>query len=162
MPPVFTKLLAERLGASAKLKVVECQGDEHVRPGHIYIAKGDYHMRVKGGRAETRLALDQGPQENSCRPAVDVLFRSVAEVFGGAVLAVVLTGMGQDGLRGCQQLRELGATVVAQDQATSVIWGMPGAVVRAGLADRILPIQKIGPELVALTSGGLSPRRTMS
>ena len=161
MPPVFTRLLADRLDASSQLEVRECQGDEKLQPGYVYIAKGDCHMKVRGSRGDARLYLDQAPPENSCRPAVDVMFRSTIEIYGGAALAVILTGMGQDGLKGCQLLREAGGQVVAQDQATSVIWGMPGAVVRAGLADRILPLNKIAPELVALTAAlsGVFARR---
>jgi two-component system, chemotaxis family, protein-glutamate methylesterase/glutaminase len=163
MPPVFTRLLADRLDACSKLEVRECQGDEQLRPGFVYIAKGDFHMKLRGSRTDPRLVLDQTPPENSCRPAVDVLFRSVAELYGAATLGVILTGMGQDGLRGCQLIHELRGQVLAQDQATSVIWGMPGAIARAGIADRILPLKSIGPELVTLTaagSGALARRTT--
>jgi two-component system chemotaxis response regulator CheB len=152
MPPVFTRLLADRLDAVSQLEVRECQGDERLKAGYVYIAKGDYHMKVKGSRTDPRLYLDQAPPENSCRPAVDAMFRSAVELWGGAAIAVILTGMGQDGLKGCQLLRDAGGQVVAQDQATSVIWGMPGAIVRAGIADRILPLKKIATELVTLTA----------
>jgi len=148
MPPVFTRLLADRLDGCSALEVRECHGDEVLRPGFVYIARGDHHMRVHGSRAEVRLKLDQGPAENSCRPAVDVLFRSAAELFGGGVLAAVLTGMGQDGLRGCELVRERGGRVLAQDQATSVVWGMPGAVARAGLAERVVPLGAMASELM--------------
>jgi two-component system chemotaxis response regulator CheB len=161
MPPVFTRLLADRLDASSKLEVRECQGDERLKAGTVYIAKGDYHMKVKGSRTDPRLYLDQAPPENSCRPAVDAMFRSAVELWGGAAIAVILTGMGQDGLKGCQLLHDAGGQTFAQDQATSVIWGMPGAIVRAGLADRILPLKKIASELVTLTAvlSGVSARR---
>jgi two-component system chemotaxis response regulator CheB len=148
MPPLFTKFLADRLDKSSALEVREGQASLEVKPGQAWIAPGDYHMTVAWDRPAVRLHLHQGPPENSCRPAVDVLFRSAAEVFGSGVLAVVLTGMGQDGLWGCEAIREAGGQVIAQDEATSVVWGMPGAVVRAGLAQRILPLNQIGPEIV--------------
>ena len=154
MPPVFTRLLADRLDKSSKLEVRECQGGEKLQAGFVYIAKGDHHMTVHGTRLSATLKLEQTPPENSCRPAVDVLFRSAAGIFGAYTLSVVLTGMGQDGLNGCRVIRELGGQIIAQDQVTSVIWGMPGAIARAGLADRILPLAGIGPELVNLTAAG--------
>ena len=157
MPPVFTRLLADRLDAASRLEVRECQGDEQLRPGTVYLAKGDYHLKVRGSRADPRLHLDQAAPENSCRPAVDAMFRSAVELWGGAAIAVILTGMGQDGLQGCQLLRAAGGLVSAQDQASSVIWGMPGAVVRAGLADRVLPLGKIAAELIALTGAVNGP-----
>ena len=98
------------------------------------------------------MKLDQGPRENSCRPAVDVLFRSVAEVYAGGVIAVILTGMGQDGLRGAEQLKSKGAYVIAQDQSSSVVWGMPGAVVEAGLADSVLSLHAVVPEILKQVS----------
>jgi len=147
MPPVFTRLLADRLDGTSKLEVRECQGEEILRPGFVYIARGDHHMRVVGSRGEVRLKTDQAPPENSCRPAVDVLFRSASEVFGAGVLAAVLTGMGQDGLRGGELIRERGGRLFAQDQATSVVWGMPGAVARAGIAEKILPLGELAGEL---------------
>ena len=158
MPPVFTRLLAERLGRNAALPVRECEGDELLHPGQVFIAKGDHHMIVRGPARSARLALNQAPPENSCRPSVDVLFRSVAEVYGPAALVVVLTGMGQDGLRGCEMVREAGGQIVVQDQASSVIWGMPGAVARRGLADRILPLDQLASELTTLILAGRSQR----
>lgn len=148
MPPMFTRLLAERLSAQSAIKVVEGASGTFLQPGHAYVAPGDYHMTVVPDGTQRRLLLNQGPPENSCRPAVDPLFRSVAQAYGASALAVVLTGMGQDGLRGCQALREAGASIVVQDEATSVVWGMPGAVARAGLADRILPLSMIASEIV--------------
>lgn len=100
----------------------------------------------------TRLRVHQGPKENFCRPSVDVLFRSVAKVYGGRVLAVILTGMGQDGLKGCETLRAAGARIYVQDEASSVVWGMPGFVARSGLADKILPLDQIGAEIVRATT----------
>lgn len=148
MPPLFTRLLAERLQSSAKLQVEEAAEGSVVEPGKILIAPGDYHMQVRNGGPQTVIALDQSPPENSCRPAVDVLFRSVAQVYGGSVVSAILTGMGQDGLRGIEALKAQGAYVIAQDEGTSVVWGMPGAVVAAGLADRVLPLGIVVPEIL--------------
>ena len=152
MPPIFTRLLAERLQSLTKLNVREATHGMIVEGGSIYIAPGDYHMRVTQKRLQQVLTLDQAEQENSCRPAVDVLFRSVAEVYGGSVIAVILTGMGQDGRRGVEQLRAKGAYVIAQDEASSVVWGMPGAVVQAGLADSVASLENIVPELLKCVS----------
>jgi two-component system chemotaxis response regulator CheB len=147
MPPVFTRLLADRLRAHTNLQVKEAQGGEALAPGDVWIAPGDYHMVVRRVGATRRTALAQTPHENSCRPAVDVLFRSVVECYGGHTLAVVLTGMGQDGLRGCQHVREAGGQIVVQDEATSVVWGMPGFIANAGLADAVLPLRDIAAEI---------------
>lgn len=148
MPPLFTRLLAERLQKQTPLRVVEAAEGTVVEAGTVYIAPGDFHMRVRRAGEGVIVALDQGPLENSCRPAVDVLFRSVQEVYGGEALPVILTGMGQDGLRGVELLKACGAYVVVQDEASSVVWGMPGAVARAHLADAVLPIDAIVPELL--------------
>jgi two-component system chemotaxis response regulator CheB len=149
MPPLFTRLLAERLNSICSLPVAEAVDGETVQPGRILIAPGDYHLKVVSGPGGVRVRLDQSPQENSCRPAVDALFASVGEVYGGAVIAVILTGMGHDGLRGTEILKAHGASVLAQDEASSVVWGMPGAVVNAGLADRVLPLEQVVPEILA-------------
>ena len=145
MPPVFTTMLAQRLDKVAALSVREGRDGDVPKAGEVLIAPGDWHMRLKNVGGRPQVALDQGPQENFCRPAVDPLFRSAAEVYGGHAVAVILTGMGQDGLVGVQQLSEKGVPVYVQDEASSVVWGMPGAVAHAGLADRILSI----PELAA-------------
>ncbi len=147
MPPVFTRQLAARLGALSGLEVREATGGEALTPGSVWIAPGDFHLVVRRDGPNVRLAVHQGPPENSCRPAVDVLFRSAAEVYGGRTLAVVLTGMGQDGLRGCQRIREAGGQVVAQDEVSSVVWGMPGFVARAGLANAVVPLDTIDAEI---------------
>lgn len=147
MPPLFTRLLAERMNLASALSVHEAAGGEALEPGHVYLAPGDFHMEVRREGTAVRLRLTQAPPENSCRPSVDVMFRSVHEVYGGKVLAVILTGMGQDGLRGCDLIREAGGYVVAQDEATSVVWGMPGAVAKAGLADAVVPIDSISAEI---------------
>lgn len=148
MPPMFTRLLAERLQAQSQLKVMEAQEGMRVAPGHVYIAPGDYHMCLAKSAGGVLIRLNQEPTENSCRPAVDVLFRSVGEIYGGAIIAVILTGMGQDGLRGIEQLRALGGYVIAQDEASSVVWGMPGFVARAGLADAVCDLKQVTPEIV--------------
>ena len=150
MPPLFTRLLAERLDSQCALRVEEASQDVAVAAGHILIAPGDFHMRVVGAEGRRRVALDKSAHQNFCRPAVDVLFRSAVDSYGGAVLAVVLTGMGQDGLLGVQALRANGASVVIQDEASSIVWGMPGAVANAGLADRILPLHEIVPAILQI------------
>jgi two-component system chemotaxis response regulator CheB len=148
MPPLFTKTLAERLTAQSPIRVEEGANGVVLQSGRAWIAPGDYHMTVVRDGVQKRLALNQGPPENSCRPAADVLFRSVAQAYGPNVLAVVLTGMGQDGLHGCRTVREAKGQIIVQDEASSVVWGMPGAVFRAGLADRVLPISQIADEIV--------------
>jgi two-component system, chemotaxis family, protein-glutamate methylesterase/glutaminase len=148
MPPLFTKLLADRLSSNCPMAFHEARDGDRLEPGHAWIAPGDHHMRVVRDASGARIAIDQAPPENSCRPAVDVLFRSVAAAFGPAALAVVLTGMGQDGLRGCQQVREQAGQIVVQDQASSVVWGMPGFVAKAGLAQAVLPLSHIAAEVL--------------
>jgi len=148
MPPLFTRFLAERLQTVTKLKVREATDGVPLAGGAVWIAPGDYHVRVCNHGAGTVVRLDQSPPENSCRPSVDVLFRSVAETFGGAAICAVLTGMGQDGLRGAGMLKANGAYVIAQDEATSVVWGMPGAVAGAGLANSVLPLDAVVPEIL--------------
>lgn len=147
MPQMFTKLLADRLNTQTKLRVVEATANEEVKPGVIYIAPGDYHMEVKRSGGKIVINLHQGPQENSCRPAVDVLFRSVANIYGKETLAVILTGMGSDGLHGCEVIKEHGGQIIAQDKETSVVWGMPSYVVEANLSDAVLPLSSIAPEI---------------
>jgi len=151
MPPLFTRLLAERLRGICPLAVEEANHGTVLDPGKILIAPGDYHMKLARIGGLPRACLDQSPPQNSCRPAVDALFSSIGEVYGGAAIAVVLTGMGQDGLRGATILKAQGATVLAQDEASSVVWGMPGAVVNAGLADRVLPLDRVIPEILRMT-----------
>jgi len=148
MPPVFTRLLADRLNSSSPLTVREAEAGKLLEPGQVWIAPGNYHMTVGRKSAGTFLNLNQDPPENSCRPAVDVLFRSAAQSYGPNVLAVVMTGMGSDGARGAAQIREAGGEIVVQDEATSVVWGMPGAVVGAGAADKICPLGDISQEIV--------------
>ncbi|QOV88117.1 protein-glutamate methylesterase/protein-glutamine glutaminase [Humisphaera borealis] len=143
MPPMFTRMLADRLSIGGKLKVKEGAAGDILQAGHGYVAPGDYHMRIERHEAGFRVALNQEPPENSCRPAVDVMFRSVAATHGAGVLGVVLTGMGQDGMLGARQIRDAGGEMLVQDEATSVVWGMPGAVARDGSADAVLPLDQI-------------------
>jgi|YNPNPStandDraft_1061719.scaffolds.fasta_scaffold33290_2 two-component system chemotaxis response regulator CheB len=151
MPPLFTRFLAERLDSTCRLRVEEARQGMPVEAGRILVAPGDFHMRVTSNGTGIHICLDQSPPQNSCRPSVDVLFSSMGEVFAGGVVAAILTGMGQDGLRGAQILKARGATILAQDEASSVVWGMPGAVAHAGLADRVLPLDKVVPEILRLT-----------
>jgi two-component system chemotaxis response regulator CheB len=155
MPELFTKLFAERLDSRCGLRVREAAEGDPMRAGTIYIARGNWHMEVRAaaraGQPAT-LHLNQDLLENHCRPAVDVLFRTAAGVYGSGVLAVELTGMGSDGLAGCRLIREQGGTVLAQDQATSIVWGMPGAVTNAGLAHSVLPLGAIAPEILRIAS----------
>jgi two-component system chemotaxis response regulator CheB len=148
MPALFTTALATRLGRVCPLPVAEVRAPTLVESGHVYLARGDYHMVVERTNAGIILRNHQEAPENSCRPSVDVLFRSVAAIYGAGTLAVVLTGMGNDGQRSCEHVRAQGGAVLAQDQSSSVVWGMPGAVARAGLANAILPINEIAPEIV--------------
>lgn len=151
MPPVFTRLLAERLQATSTINVHEAAEGMKLEAGHVYIAPGDYHMRFRKNAGAVTVTLDQAPHENSCRPAVDVMFRSVQEIYGGAAIGAVLTGMGYDGLRGARELRAAGAYIIAQDEASSVVWGMPGAVAGAGIADAILPLDRVVPRILEIT-----------
>jgi two-component system chemotaxis response regulator CheB len=148
MPPIFTRLLAERLDAQCALHVEEAEEGAAVTPGKVLIARGDYHMRLRRNGGQVAVSLDQASPENSCRPAVDAMFRAVGEVYGGGAIAVILTGMGQDGVRGAEILRANGACIIAQDEASSVVWGMPGLVVKAGLADAVVPLDRIAGEIV--------------
>jgi len=148
MPAMFTRILAERLNAVCPLHVCEAAENTPVEPGSVLIAPGDFHMRVtrRGGRE--CITLDKSAPENSCRPAVDVLFRSVNEVYGGGSVAVVLTGMGQDGYHAAQVLKASGAYVIAQDEASSVVWGMPGMIARTGLADAVVDLKLVAREIL--------------
>jgi len=154
MPPMFTALLAERLTATSPIKFCEGQHGQRIEPGRGYIAPGGKHMEVKREGFHTILQLHDGPPENSCRPAVDVLFRSVVSAHGASALGVILTGMGQDGMRGCELLRERQGQVIAQDEKSSVVWGMPGCVVQAGLADIVVPLNQVCNEIVRRVKSG--------
>jgi two-component system chemotaxis response regulator CheB len=153
MPEGFTRLLADRLSVKTPFDACEARGGEVLTPNCIYIAPGDRHLVVERHHEGPRLQTNVGPPENSCRPAVDVLFRSLAEVYGDGTLAVVLTGMGQDGMLGAERIVKAGGRVLAQDEASSVVWGMPGAVARAGLADRVLPLEDLAAEIATRVRG---------
>jgi two-component system chemotaxis response regulator CheB len=152
MPPLFTKLMAERLAAKCKIPVVEAVAGAVLQPGTVAIAPGDFHLLVRREGDLVRLVTNQDPPENSCRPSVDVLFHSIAQVYGAKSLAIVLTGMGQDGLRGCQWIRSVGGQVFVQDKESSVVWGMPGAVASAGLADRVLTLDQMAEVILQQVS----------
>ena len=126
-----------------------------IEPGHIYLAPGDHHMTVaKSHDNIVRIKLNQGPPENSCRPAVDVLFRSVADVYRGKTVAVVLTGMGKDGFKGCEKIKRMGGQILVQDEESSVVWGMPGSVAKCGLAEEVLPLSQLAKEIVKRVTNG--------
>ena len=154
MPKAFTAVLAEHLSKNARKPVVEGRDGMPVKPSGIYLAPGDFHMTVRRNGTSVVIGLDQRPQENYCRPAVDPMFRSAAEVYGDSALGVVLTGMGHDGQQGSEHLVKTGAQILAQDEATSVVWGMPGSVVQAGLAEQVKPINQIGTTIMNIVSGG--------
>src|SRR3569833_1785482 len=153
MPPTFTTILAEHLGRSSGRPAHQAVDGEKVKPGHIYLAPGGRHMKVAKHGAETVIVLDNGPPVNFCKPAVDPLFSSAIEVWQGGTLAVILTGMGSDGMRGGKDIVAAGGSVVAQDEAASDVSGMPGAAANAGICSAILPRNQIGPKLVQLFSG---------
>jgi len=157
MPPVFTRHLANRLNQESRLTVKEAEAGDVLHPGHALIAPGGHHLDLVRQGIFVKAVLHDGPPENSCRPAVDVLFRSAANVFGSGCVGVVLTGMGQDGLRGAEFVVNVGGSVIAQDEDTSVVWGMPRAVTQAGLASRSLPLSGIAQELLRVVALG---RRT--
>jgi two-component system chemotaxis response regulator CheB len=145
MPPTFTALLAEQLTRAGERPCAEARDGDRIKPGHCYVAPGGWHMTVAREGAMPTLRLNQDPPENFCRPAVDPLFRTAARVFGSGALGVILTGMGADGAQGCEALARAGGHFIVQDEASSVVWGMPGAAAATGLAGGILPLDQIGP-----------------
>jgi two-component system chemotaxis response regulator CheB len=147
MPANFTKRLAERLNAVSDVRIVEAKEGDILEKGTVYLAPGNYHMVLKGSFLEPALSLNQDSPENSCRPAVDVLFRSVVNFYGANTLAVILTGMGKDGLKGCEEVRKAGGQVMVQDKNSSVVWGMPGQVAQSGLAHKVLPLKQLTDEI---------------
>ena len=156
MPPKFTAIFADHLARTNDLCVREAEHGEPVYPGRVYVAPGGRHMRVVRSGADTRIVLDDGHLINFCKPAVDPLFSSAAAVWGPATLALVLTGMGSDGLHGAADVVAAGGSVIAQDRESSVVWGMPGAVANAGLCSAILPIEQLAARIARLFSGGWS------
>ena len=150
MPPKFPEMLASRLSTLGGVPAVVALEGQVIEPGHAYLAPGGRHMEVhRNALGKVMIRLNDNPPECSCRPAVDVLFRSAAKVFGNRLLAMVLTGMGNDGAAGAAQIVLQGGKVLAQDEASCVIWGMPGAVVNANLADKVLPLGELAEEVVA-------------
>jgi two-component system chemotaxis response regulator CheB len=156
MPPTFTTILAEHLARASHRPAREAIDGEVVKAGQIYLAPGGRHMRVERHGTEAVIALDDGPAVNFCKPAVDPMFISAINVWQGAILAVVLTGMGSDGMRGGKDVVAAGGSVIAQDEASSVVWGMPGAAANAGICAAVLPLGQIAPKLVRLFSGDRS------
>jgi two-component system chemotaxis response regulator CheB len=154
MPRTFTTILAEHLARASGRPAAEAVDGEPVRAGRIYIAPGGRHMRVVRRNGTASIMLNDGAPVNFCKPAVDPLFSSAAEVWGNSNLAVVLTGMGSDGARGAGDIVAAGGGVIAQDEATSVVWGMPGAVAHAGVCSAVLPIDQIAPRILRLFLGG--------
>jgi two-component system, chemotaxis family, protein-glutamate methylesterase/glutaminase len=151
MPPLFTEALAQKLNEETQLQVSEVKGDEKLSAGHIYIAQGGKHLVLRESLdGSFYLAINDMPPVNNCRPSVDVLFRSVAEVFNGKVLAIIMTGMGCDGTDGVRLLKHNKAKCLIQDEASSIVWGMPRSVHDAGLADEIVPLSQLGARIAAL------------
>jgi len=157
MPPLFTRLFAERLDRSCPLLVREATDGVTLQAGQILVAPGDRHLVLRRQGVEVVAQITQEPPENYCRPSVDVLFRSVASVYGNGALACVLTGMGRDGVKGAERVRAVGGRIIVQDQASSVVWGMPGAVAAAGLASDIVPLRQIAEMLQNAVSAGRRP-----
>jgi two-component system chemotaxis response regulator CheB len=153
MPPTFTTILAEHLTRSSHRPAHEAVDGEIVKAGQIYLAPGGHHMRVARRGSDVAIVLDDGPPVNFCKPAVDPLFTSAVDVWQSGILAVILTGMGCDGMRGGKEVVAAGGNVIAQDEASSVVWGMPGAAAHAGICAAILPLNQIAPKLVRLFSG---------
>jgi two-component system chemotaxis response regulator CheB len=145
MPPTFTSLLAEHITKTSSMPCTEAKDGESIRPGHIYLAPGDYHLIVEKGVSGNILRLTQEERENYCRPAVDPMLRSLVPLYGSRLLVIILTGMGSDGCKGAQRVVAAGGSVIAQDEETSVVWGMPGAVATAGICSAVLPISDIAP-----------------
>lgn len=144
MPPTFTKILAEHAARASGMPCKEAEDGEAIERGQVYIAPGDYHMLIKVRNDRPVIAINQDPPVNFCRPAVDPMLRSVVEIYGSRILNVILTGMGADGMVGSQAIVDAGGTVIAQDELTSVVWGMPGAVATRGLCSAVLPVDQIG------------------
>ncbi|CUT11660.1 Chemotaxis response regulator proteinglutamate methylesterase CheB EC 31161 [Bradyrhizobium sp.] len=156
MPPTFTTILAEHLARTSRKPAAEAIDGEPVKPGRIYLAPGGKHMRVVRSGADVAIALDDGPAVNFCKPAVDPLFTSAIDIWHGAILSVILTGMGSDGMRGGKDIVAAGGSVIAQDEASSVVWGMPGAAANAGICAAILPLNQIGARVNRLFAGDRS------
>lgn len=153
MPAVFTLLLAQRLERDTGRICVEAKDGERITPYCTYVAPGDHHMIVQTNEGLPYVRLTKSEPENYCRPSADPMLRSIASIYGASTLTIVLTGMGEDGMRGCKEVQQRGGQIVVQDEATSVVWGMPGAVVNAGLASAVLPLSQIGPAILSRCAG---------
>ena len=151
MPATFTGILADHLSKAANREVKEASDGEIVRTGCIYVAPGDFHMTAENNGTDVVIKLNHDAPENFCRPAVDVMLRSLAKLYGNRLLAVILTGMGQDGLLGCREVIEAGGTLIAQDEATSVVWGMPGSVASDGLCSAVVPLDNVAAKIRELS-----------
>jgi two-component system chemotaxis response regulator CheB len=162
MPPIFTRLFADRLATRSAIGVEEGSAGATLSAGHAWIAPGNFHMTVTRTATGGRVNLHQGAPENSCRPAVDVLFRSVAEAYGSHVLGVVMTGMGSDGVLGARDLRNAGGNVIIQDEASSVVWGMPGLVHASGLADAAYPLAQLATEITRRVLRSRNPQAMLA
>jgi two-component system chemotaxis response regulator CheB len=154
MPATFTGILAEHIAKASGRPAREGADGVAVQPGHVYVAPGDFHMTVEAGSRAPVIRLNQGPPENFCRPSVDPMLRSMATVYGARLLTLILTGMGHDGLDGCRSVVAAGGTLVAQDEASSVVWGMPGTVATAGLCSAVLPLESIAQHVRRLSGRG--------
>jgi two-component system chemotaxis response regulator CheB len=161
MPPTFTRHFAERLDGITPLLVKEGKSGQRLGPGQVWVAPGDQHMTVGRQGSDVVLMMNGRPREQGCRPSVDVLFRSMAQVFGNRALAVVLTGMGSDGTNGAQAIWEAGGEVIVQDQATSLIWGMPGRVVAAGLARIVCPLDSVAAAIMGRVYANREPEKSL-
>jgi two-component system chemotaxis response regulator CheB len=153
MPPTFTTILAEHLARASGRPAKEGEDGEPIVAGKIYVAPGGKHMRVARRNGVPVITIDEGPLVNFCRPAVDPLFNAASEIWNGAILAVILTGMGSDGTKGAGTIVAAGGNIIAQDEATSVVWGMPGAAANAGVCAAVLPLEQIAPKIVRMFSG---------
>lgn len=154
MPATFTQILADHLARDTGRMVCEAQDGQVVNPSEIYVAPGDYHMLIQGQANDLKIRLTQTERENYCRPSVDPMLRSLVEIYGSSLLTVILTGMGHDGLGGSQECVERGGTVIAQDEASSVVWGMPGAVATAGVCAAVSSIDRIAQHVNSFAKGG--------
>jgi two-component system chemotaxis response regulator CheB len=152
IPKAFSTSFARRMDSLSPMTVFEAEDGQHIIPGHVYIAPGDQHLLVVRDGARYRCQLSDGPPVNRHRPSVDVLFRSVAQQVGRNAIGVLLTGMGDDGAQGLKEMRDAGAYTIAQDEKTSVVWGMPGEAVKRGGVDSILPLQAIPEKLASLAA----------
>lgn len=162
MPPSFTTILADHISKQCNVPCAEAKDGDALRPGHYYIAPGDFHMVVSKNQGAPSIHTVKDPPENYCRPSVDPMLRSLIGVYGSRILVVILTGMGQDGLKGAEAVITAGGAVIAQDEATSIVWGMPGAVAVSGFCSSVLPLAEVGPMVrkiaqqgVGVASGGM-------